>query len=80
MNREIKINFDPMNGMPITPMTVKATVTENSITPFQFILDHYEHTHFFYEMQAGPHFEERLIKQLRDELNREAQANKKKRA
>jgi hypothetical protein len=81
MNRDIKVNFDPGTGLPVTPMTVKCSVGDDgTITPFQFILDHYEHTHFFNEMQAHVHFEERLLKQLRGELNREEQATKKSKA
>ena len=81
MNRDIKINFDPMNGLPITPMTVKCSIGDDgSITPYQFMLDHYEHNFHFTEMQANPHFEERLKKQLQNQLKREAQAAKKVKA
>jgi hypothetical protein len=81
MNREIKIDFDLMNGMPITPMTVKATVNpDGAIVPFQFILDHYDQSMYFSEMQANPHFEERVIEQLQDQLRKEAQGSKKAKA
>jgi hypothetical protein len=35
---------------------------------------------YFSEMQANPHFEERVIEQLQDQLRKEAQGSKKAKA